>query len=84
MVTTTRAMPPRREMPRKKAQDGTKRQAVDILADSVQFLGSRDDAAGGGGFAGTGAAPGGEVPVDEGDFQPAPIAGGTGEDDIPF
>ena len=66
------------------AQDGTKRQAVDIIADSVQFLGSREDAAGGGGFAGAGAAPGGEVPVDEGDFQPAPVAGGTGEDDIPF
>ena len=26
------------------AQDGTKRQAVDIIADSVQFLGGRDDA----------------------------------------
>ena len=26
------------------AQDGSKRQAVDIIADSVQFLGSRDDA----------------------------------------
>ena len=25
------------------AQDGTKRQAIDIIADSVQFLGSRDD-----------------------------------------
>ena len=33
------------------AQDGAKRQAVDIIADSVQFLGSREDA-GGGGFAG--------------------------------
>jgi single-strand DNA-binding protein len=66
------------------AQDGTKRQAVDIIADSVQFLGSREDAAAGEGFAGTGAAPGGEVPVDEGDFQPAPVAGGTGDDDIPF
>ena len=30
------------------AQDGTKRQATDIIADSVQFLGSRDDASGGG------------------------------------
>ncbi len=29
-----------------------KRQAVDIIADSVQFLGSRDDASGGGGFVG--------------------------------
>src|SRR3954468_577386 len=31
------------------AQDGTKRQAVEIIADSVQFLGSRQDGEGGGG-----------------------------------
>ena len=69
------------------AQDGTKRQATDIIADSVQFLGSRDDASGGGGFGdrqGNGASKGGDVPVDEGDFQPAPAAGGSGDDDIPF
>jgi single-strand DNA-binding protein len=65
------------------AQDGTKRQAIDIIADSVQFLGSREDASGGGGFTAS-AARGGEVPVDEGDFQPAPVAGATGDDDIPF
>ena len=35
------------------AQDGTKRQATDIIADSVQFLGSRDDASGGGGSSGS-------------------------------
>jgi len=79
------------------AQDGTKRQATDIIADSVQFLGSRDDAASGGGSIGgtageagggsasTGASQGGDVPVHEGDFQPAaPVATGTGDDDIPF
>jgi single-strand DNA-binding protein len=65
------------------AQDGTKRQATDIIADSVQFLGSRDESSGGGGFAGNGASKGSETPVDEGDFQPAP-AGGAGDDDIPF
>ncbi len=71
------------------AQDGTKRQATDIIADSVQFLGSRDDAAGGG-FAGNGIPPtqasqGSDVPVHEGDFQPAPVAGSSGGgDDIPF
>jgi single-strand DNA-binding protein len=65
------------------AQDGTKRQATDIIADSVQFLGSRDDA-GGGAFASNGASQGGDVPVDERDFQPAPVAGAAGEDDIPF
>ena len=36
------------------AQDGTKRSAVDIIADSVQFLGSREDPSGGGGYAGGG------------------------------
>jgi single-strand DNA-binding protein len=66
------------------AQDGTKRQATDIIADSVQFLGSRDEASGGGGFAGNGASKGSDVPVDEGDFQPAPAAGAAGDDDIPF
>ena len=30
------------------AQDGTKRQAVEIIADSVQFLGGRGDGGGGG------------------------------------
>lgn len=66
------------------AQDGTKRSAIDIIADSVQFLGSREDPSGGGGFAGPGASSGGEVPLDGGDFQPAPVSGQTGDDDIPF
>ena len=66
------------------AQDGTKRQATDIIADSVQFLGSREDASGGGGFGGNGASKGGDIPVNEGDFQPAPVAGSAGDDDIPF
>jgi single-strand DNA-binding protein len=72
------------------AQDGSKRQATDIIADSVQFLGSRDEAPGGAAPvedrpasrpAGNG---GGDAPLDEGDFQPAPVAGGAGDDDIPF
>jgi len=70
------------------AQDGTKRQATDIIADSVQFLGSRDEASPGGpAFAERGAgegAKGVDAPVDEGDFQPAPVSGATGDDDIPF
>jgi single-strand DNA-binding protein len=70
------------------AQDGSKRQATDIIADSVQFLGSREDGAGAGGsFAGSqasnGAPRGGETPLDEADFQPAPAAA-SGDDDIPF
>ncbi len=66
------------------AQDGTKRQGVDIIADSVQFLGSRDDPSGGGGYTGGGASQGSDVPVDNGDFQPAPVSGAAGDDDIPF
>jgi single-strand DNA-binding protein len=67
------------------AQDGAKRQAVDIIADSVQFLGSRDDASAGAGFAGNGASQGSDVPVDNQDFQPAPVGvGASGDDDIPF
>jgi single-strand DNA-binding protein len=69
------------------AQDGTKRQATDIIADSVQFLGSREDAGSGAGAAGNGVSQGSDVPVHEGDFQPAatPVAaGGAGDDDIPF
>jgi len=65
-------------------QDGQKRQAVDIIADSVQFLGGRDDAAqGGGGFAASGT-PRSDVPADNRDFQAAPTGVGVGEDDIPF
>lgn len=66
------------------AQDGSKRQAIDIIADSVQFLGSREDPSGGGGFAGPGASSGQDVVLDDGDFQPAPVSGRTGDDDIPF
>jgi single-strand DNA-binding protein len=70
------------------AQDGSKRQATDIIADSVQFLGSpgESSAAGGERFGEppAAAAPGGEgVRIDQGDFEPAPVAPG-GDDDIPF
>jgi single-strand DNA-binding protein len=67
-------------------QNGNKRQAVDIVADAVQFLGSRDDAAGGS----NGFTPRSDVPADTRDFEPAGTpAGGSagssaGEDDIPF
>jgi single-strand DNA-binding protein len=68
------------------AQDGSKRQATDIIADSVQFLGSRDEASGSGGgpSPSDGVSAGGDDGVYEGDFQPAPAAGATGDDDIPF
>lgn len=56
--------------------DGKKRSAVDIIADSVQFLGSGQGDGGGGGFT-----PRADVPVAGGDF--APPAPGA-DDDIPF
>jgi single-strand DNA-binding protein len=63
-------------------QDGQKRQAVDIIADAVQFLGSRDDAGNGGNGRFT---PQSDVPADTGDFQAAPVGGGgAADDDIPF
>ena len=63
-------------------KDGNKRQAVDIVADSVQFLGGRDDAPGGNG-GGQRFANQSDVPVDTGDFQTAGVGGGS-DDDIPF
>ena len=69
------------------AQDGTKRQAVEVIADTVQFLGGRDDAGGGGAQGGGGnqfvpaaaAAGAGSGASADADF------GGSGsDDDIPF
>ena len=65
------------------ANDGSKRQSVEIIADSVQFLGSRDGGQGGGGNGGF--TPQSDVPADTSDFEDAEPAGvGTSEDDIPF
>jgi len=75
------------------AKDGGKRQAVQIIANSVQFLGSRY---GGGAPNGNGGGGGGQqqqpqqsyspqqsdVPADESDF--GPVSTGGQEDDIPF
>jgi single-strand DNA-binding protein len=66
-------------------QDGNKRQAVDIVADTVQFLGSRDDA----GSSSGGFTPRSDIPVDTGDFSPASVGNGSprndpADDDIPF
>jgi len=59
-------------------QQGNKRQSVDIIADSVQFLGSREGGENGGRFT-----PQSDVPADTADFASAP-AGSAGDDDIPF
>ena len=67
-------------------QEGQKRQSIDIIADTVQFLSSpRDDAGGNGG----GFTPRSDIPVDTDDFAAAPAGGGGGspapaDDDIPF
>ena len=65
------------------ARDGSgKRQAIDIIAESVQFLGGRDEGGNGNGFTRTT-----DVPVNTQDFQPAAPSGGSpsapSDDDIP-
>src|SRR6476619_2948706 len=61
------------------ATDGSgKRQAVEIVADNVQFLGSRGDGDGGGG--GGQFVPAGASQPNAADFPSQP----TGDDDIPF
>ena len=57
-------------------QDGNKRQAVDIIADTVQFLGSRDAPQSNGVVES-------DVQVDTSDLEPA-AAGAGKDDDIPF
>src|SRR4051812_14292786 len=67
-------------------QDGAKRESIEIVADSVQFLGGRDEGPGGG----NGFTPQPDVRVDNRDFQPAgappgaPPGGAPADDDIPF
>jgi single-strand DNA-binding protein len=58
------------------AQDGSKRQSVDIIADTVQFLGSRDAPQSNGVVES-------DIPADTSDFQQAGVGGGK-DDDIPF
>jgi single-strand DNA-binding protein len=76
-------------------EGGGKRQAVQIIANTVQFLGSRDGSGGQGGQQGDGNGGGGggfspssDVPADTSDFEGAAAGGGGGgggsEDDIPF
>jgi single-strand DNA-binding protein len=58
------------------AQDGSKRHAVDIIADAVQFLGSRDAPQ-------TNGVVESDIPADTSDLQEASVASGS-DDDIPF
>jgi single-strand DNA-binding protein len=57
------------------AQDGTKRQAVEIVADNVQFLGGRDSAGGEGNQF---------VPASVSSGSDADFAASPADDDIPF
>ena len=67
------------------AQDGSKRQNVEVIANDVFFLDSRGEGGEGGSQGGGGwsqpAGGGGDLPVDRSDMQPAPQAD---DDDIPF
>jgi len=67
-------------------EGGGKRQAVQIIANTVQFLGSRDGGGGGGQGNGNGGGftPQSDVPADTSDFSGAGVGGGGQEDDIPF
>ena len=65
------------------SNEGQKRQAVDIIAESVQFLGGRDDAGNGNGFSSSTRATESDVPIDTGDFERTPV-GTAADDDIPF
>jgi single-strand DNA-binding protein len=77
------------------AKDGSgKRQAVQIIANSVQFLGSRDGSGGGGGGGDNGnggfSPPSSDTPADTSDFEGAGVgaesggSGGGSDDDIAF
>ena len=66
-----------------------KRQAVEVIADSVQFLGGGEGGGGGGGGSYQSFTPASDVPADTADFQPAGATAGNGtsapaDDDIPF
>ena len=62
------------------AQDGSKRSKVDVVAQTVQFLDSRQDGEGGGsGGSGSGYIPSDAQPASGSDFPSSPT-----DDDIPF
>jgi single-strand DNA-binding protein len=62
------------------AQDGSKRQATSIVAERVQFLGTRDATEDDGR-----AVPESDVPADAADFEQAATGGGfANDDDLPF
>jgi single-strand DNA-binding protein len=62
-------------------QEGQKRSAVSVVANSVQFIGPRDGGAGGG-YGGD--SQGGGAPFNKGGLEPDTSHGEPIEDDIPF
>jgi single-strand DNA-binding protein len=67
-------------------QQGNKRQSVDIIADTVQFLGGRDEGSSGNGGGYNSSVGSQGAGVDQSDFQAvgAPSSSAPAEDDIPF
>ena len=67
-------------------KEGNKRQTVDIIAETVQFLGGREDgpSGNGNGFSSSANSVQSDIPVDTADFVPASVGAGAAEDDIPF
>ena len=69
------------------SQSGEKREALEVIADNIQFLGGRDDVPNGAGGGSAGFTPRSDVPADTSDFQrpaPASVGAGPADDDIPF
>jgi single-strand DNA-binding protein len=67
-------------------RDGVTRESIDIIADSVQFLGGRDEGVGNGnGFSSSVRANESDIPIHTGDFETASVgSGAAADDDIPF
>jgi single-strand DNA-binding protein len=67
--------------------EGQKRSAVDIVAESVQFLGGGQGEGNGNGYSAgqhSQAPTHSDIPVDNADFEPAPVPAAVADDDIPF
>jgi single-strand DNA-binding protein len=67
--------------------EGQKRESVDIIADTVQFLGGPSDGAGNGNgssYSSGARAADSDIPIDASDFERTPVSTGAADDDIPF